>query len=210
MVNNNITVSIPTEKQIINHMQVEKFRAKGLLLLSPRVFPDPRGFFCERYKKSVFSEAGLDVDFVQDNFSRSAPGVLRGLHYQWDKPQGKLVTCLSGQIFDVAVDIRHGSPTFGVVTSVVLSGDKPQWFWIPAGFAHGFYVMGNQHADIFYKCDAEYCPQAEGGVSWADAQLAIQWPGVHSPSQVFLSPRDEKMPGLAEYKKNPRFQWSET
>lgn len=203
-------ISQSIEKTVVQHLQVEKFAAEGLLLVTSRVFPDPRGFFCERYKQSVFNEVGIDVQFVQDNFSRSAPGVLRGLHYQWQEPQGKLVTCLSGQIFDVAVDVRFGSPTFGHVTSVVLSGDKPQWFWIPPGFAHGFYVMGAQHADIFYKCNAEYNPQAEGGISWSDRELAIDWPGVHDMSQVFLSPRDEKMPSFADYKKNPRFHWRKT
>ena len=183
-------------------MTVDLFPVQGLKLITLRSFPDDRGFFCERFKLSQFQEAGLPTNWLQDNFSRSAPNVLRGLHYQWEKPQGKLVTCLSGKILDVAVDIRAGSKTFGHVTRVEMSGDKPQWFWVPAGFAHGFYVLGNQPADVLYKCDAEYNPKCESGIRWNDESLKIDW----STKNPVVSGRDQIMQSFEDYKKDPKFK----
>lgn len=184
-------------------MIVEKFPVEGLALIHSKSFPDNRGFFCERFKASVFQEAGLPHQFVQDNFSRSNSRVLRGLHYQWDKPQGKLVTCLRGRIFDVAVDIRVGSPTFGQVTTVELSGSEPRWFWIPAGFAHGFCVLGDEEADVFYKCDNEYSPKCEAGIRFDDQHLNIHWP----QSNLQVSQRDAEMQTFEVYQKDPKFFW---
>jgi dTDP-4-dehydrorhamnose 3,5-epimerase len=184
-------------------LNIETFPVEGLKLITLRNFPDDRGFFVERFKTSQFKDLGLPTKFVQDNFSRSSSRVLRGLHYQWEKPQGKLVTCTAGKIFDVAVDIRAGSPTYGRVTSVELSGEKPQWFWIPPGFAHGFCVVGDQDADVFYKCTAEYNPQCESGIRWSDESFKIEWP-IKTPQ---VSPRDEQMQSFFDYQKNPKFKW---
>jgi dTDP-4-dehydrorhamnose 3,5-epimerase len=186
-------------------LQVETFPISDLKLITLKSLPDPRGFFVERFKKSAFEEVGLPTNFVQDNFSRSAPKVLRGLHYQWNQPQGKLVTCLHGKIFDVAVDIRVDSPTFGQHVSLILDGDKPQWFWVPVGFAHGFCVIGETDADIFYKCTAEYGPKGEGGIRWSDPALKIEWP-FPNPD---ISARDDQMGSLQDYLKAPRFQWTD-
>jgi dTDP-4-dehydrorhamnose 3,5-epimerase len=185
-------------------LQIDTFPISGLKLVTLKKIPDPRGFFVERFRLSKFTEAGLPTNFVQDNFSRSAPGILRGLHYQWDQPQGKLVTCMQGRIFDVAVDLRVGSPTFGQSVSIELDGSNPQWFWVPAGFAHGFCVIGNQDADIFYKCTAEYNPKGENGIRWSDPALKIKWP----TEQPHISGRDDQMGSLEDYLKNPHFHWS--
>ncbi len=185
-------------------MTVDTFALQGLKLITLKSFADARGFFCERFKLSAFREMGLPTDFIQDNFSRSAPKVLRGLHFQWEKPQGKLVTCLTGRIFDVAVDIRAGSPTWGQWQGVELSGDKPQWFWIPAGFAHGFCVLGDQPADVMYKVDAEYNAKCESGIQWNDPELKVDWP-LRAPT---VSERDAVMGTFADYSKNPKFHWS--
>jgi dTDP-4-dehydrorhamnose 3,5-epimerase len=189
-------------KKIGVTMKIDVFPAQGLKLITLKSFPDDRGFFCERFKLSQFEEMGLPIKFVQDNFSRSHPNTLRGLHYQWEKPQGKLVTCLSGKILDIVVDIRFGSKTFGSVTRVELSGDLPQWFWVPAGFAHGFYVLGNQQADVLYKCDAEYNPKFESGIRWSDETLNISWPTMKPQ----VSNRDQVMPSFEDYKKSPVFR----
>lgn len=181
-------------------MMVETLQIPDLKLITMKSFGDSRGFFTERFKESLFKEQGLPTHFVQDNFSRSAKGVLRGLHYQWERPQGKLVTCMSGKIFDVAVDIRKSSPTFGQHVAIELSGELPQWLWIPAGFAHGFCVVTDS-ADLFYKCTAEYNPSCESGILWRDSALNIQWP-IQDP---LLSGRDEKMQSWNEYIQNPQF-----
>lgn len=181
-------------------MMVETLQIPDLKLITMKSFGDSRGFFTERFKESLFKEQGLPTHFVQDNFSRSAKGVLRGLHYQWERPQGKLVTCMSGKIFDVAVDIRKSSPTFGQHVAIELSGELPQWLWIPAGFAHGFCVVSDS-ADLFYKCTAEYNPSCESGILWRDSALNIQWP-IQDP---LLSGRDEKMQSWNEYIQNPQF-----
>lgn len=187
-------------------MNVQEFPVSGLKLLTLKSYPDERGFFCERFKQSYFQEikfpGSMPTPFVQDNFSRSKARVLRGLHYQWDRPQGKLVTCLAGKILDVAVDLRVSSKTFGVVTQVELSGEVPQWFWIPAGFAHGFCVLGEQEADILYKCDQEYNSAGESGIRFDDPDLKIKWPS----EKLVVSERDRKMASLQDYKRSPRFQ----
>jgi dTDP-4-dehydrorhamnose 3,5-epimerase len=157
-------------------LEIQKFDIEGPLLIHLKTFHDNRGFFVERYNEAKFKELGLPTKFVQDNFSRSAYGVLRGLHYQFNPPQGKLVSCTSGEIFDVAVDVRKGSPTFGKHVSVTLNGDRPASFWIPAGFAHGFCVTSKDGADVLYKVDNLWSPGGEGSILWNDADLGIQWP----------------------------------
>lgn len=167
-----------------------------VLLLEPRVFRDARGFFFESHNRAAFAEAtGGDVDFVQDNHSRSSKGVLRGLHYQISRPQGKLVRVLSGAIFDVAVDLRAGSPTFGRWTGTELSGDNFLQMWIPAGFAHGFLVL-SESADVHYKTTDYYAPAAERCLRWDDPALGIQWPQV--AGGPLLSGKDQQGLSLAQ------------
>lgn len=165
----------------------------GCVVIEPRVFGDARGFFYEGWNRSRFAEAGLDFNVVQSNVSSSARGVLRGLHYQWPKPQGKLVSVLEGEVWDVAVDIRRGSPTFGQWTAVVLSAENKRHFWIPEGFAHGFVAL-SETALFNYVCTETYDRDADAGVRWDDARLAIDWP-VSSP---VLSDKDAKLPFLAD------------
>lgn len=184
-------------------MQVIPFEIQGPKLISLTSFRDDRGFFVERFRKDLFANAGFDPEaFCQDNFSRSNPGVLRGLHGQFDEPQGKLVTCISGRIFDVAVDVRAGSPTFGQAATAVLSGDEPMWMWVPVGFAHGFCVLGDQPADVLYKVDRPFRAGGEFGIRWDDPELAISWPVDGPPT---LSAKDQALPSFAEYRKAPRF-----
>ena len=147
-----------------------------VMLIEPKVFGDTRGFFFESFNQKVFNEeTGLNVNFVQDNHSRSAKGVLRGLHYQVQQPQGKLVRVVSGAVFDVAVDIRKSSPTFGKWTGVELSEENQMQFWVPAGFAHGFIVLSDT-ADFLYKTTEYYAPQHERCIAWDDPALGIEWP----------------------------------
>jgi len=180
-------------------MTVTRLDIEGLALIDLKLFGDARGFFVERFQESRFIDAGLPVRFVQDNHSRSAPGVLRGLHYQTAPAQGKLVGVLRGRILDVVADIRLGSPTFGKTYSVELSDMNARLLWIPAGFAHGFCVLGDEPADLIYKVDEVYAPASEGGILWNDPELAIDWP-LASPT---LSARDLKLPTLASYSANP-------
>jgi dTDP-4-dehydrorhamnose 3,5-epimerase len=162
---------------------------------------DDRGFFTERFRADELKTLGLKENFVQDNFSHSIHKVLRGLHYQWDRPQGKLVTCVRGRIFDVAVDLRRLSPTYGQTISIILSGDEPGWFWIPAGFAHGFVTLSEDGADVWYKVNNYYNGSAEGAIRWDDPSLKIQWP-VTDP---IVSPKDEAAPSFTTYMSHPRF-----
>lgn len=182
-------------------MKITEFAIQGPKLIELKSFKDDRGFFVERFKKSIFDELNLPCDFIQDNFSRSTPKVLRGVHYQYSPPQGKLVTALSGRIYDVAVDIRKNSPTFGQHVAIELDGATPSWFWVPAGFAHGFCVMGDQCADVLYKVDNYYNAQGESGIIWNDLDLRIPWP-LKNP---LLSPKDAAMQTFADYKKTPIF-----
>jgi dTDP-4-dehydrorhamnose 3,5-epimerase len=166
----------------------------GVVVVEPRVFRDDRGFFYESFNSDAFAqhaEQGLPTAFVQDNHSRSTERVLRGLHFQLHRPQGKLITCVRGTIYDVAVDIRVGSPTFGQWTGVTLSGDEPRYVWIPAGFAHGFCTL-SPVADVIYKCTDLYVPGDDRGVLWSDSAIGITWP-VKVP---ILSPKDERHAGL--------------
>ena len=165
----------------------------GCLLLEPRVFGDSRGYFYESFNHDQLAAHGLQPAFVQGNVSRSARGVLRGLHYQWPNPQGKYISVLEGEVYDVAVDIRRGSPTFGRHAAVVLSAENKRQFWIPEGFAHGFVVL-SEHAVFSYLCTRTYDAAADAGIRWNDAALAIDWP-VAEPS---LSEKDAKAPFLAE------------
>jgi dTDP-4-dehydrorhamnose 3,5-epimerase len=146
-----------------------------VLHIQPKVFGDERGFFMETYSEQRYKEMGIGYRFVQDNHSRSAHGVLRGLHYQLKRPQGKLVRVVSGEVFDVAVDIRKGSPTFGHAVWEILSAGMKNQFWVPPGFAHGFCVL-SESADFEYKCTDFYDPSDEGSVLWSDPDLQIPWP----------------------------------
>ena len=159
-----------------------------VIRIEPKVFQDPRGFFLESYQKRQFSEAGIDVEFVQDNHSQSGQGTLRGLHYQIRQPQGKLVRVTAGEIFDVAVDIRQGSPTFGKWVGEYLSADNKSMLWVPAGFAHGFYVT-TPNAEVLYKATDYYAPEWERTILWNDSVLEIAWP--ISDGKFILSPKDE-------------------
>jgi dTDP-4-dehydrorhamnose 3,5-epimerase len=174
--------------------QVRRLSIPDVLLIEPRVFRDARGLFMETYKQSELAAHGITCGFVQDNFSRSVRGVLRGLHYQKPpKAQAKLVMVLRGEVYDVAVDIRQGSPTYGRWVGVWLTDRTPQMLFIPEGFAHGFCVVSEQ-ADFGYKVSAEYAPELDAGILWSDPQLAIEWP-VQKP---LLSPKDLRLPPLAE------------
>lgn len=146
-----------------------------VLLIEPRVFPDERGFFLESYQKRNFQEIGITGDFVQDNHSKSCQGTLRGLHYQIHQPQGKLVRVIAGEVFDVAVDLRKHSPTFGRWTGAYLSAENKSQMWVPAGFAHGFYVT-SPNAEVLYKASDYYAPQWERSILWNDPAIGIQWP----------------------------------
>ncbi len=174
-------------------MKVIQTRLPGCVAIEPDVFGDARGFFYESYNADKFKAAGLDLRFVQANVSRSARGVLRGLHYQWPNPQGKLVSVVEGEVFDVAVDIRRGSPTFGQWAGVMLTAENHRHFWVPEGFAHGFVVL-SEFATFAYQCTALYDAKADAGVRWDDAAIAIDWP-VSAP---LLSGKDEKAPLLAD------------
>jgi len=146
-----------------------------VILVNPRVFSDPRGFFLETYRQDLFALSGIDKSFVQDNHSASTKGVLRGLHYQIRQPQGKLVRVVVGEVFDVAVDLRRQSPTFGRWVGVTLSAEKKNQLWVPPGFAHGFYVT-SEKAEILYKATDYYAPQWERSLLWNDPALGIDWP----------------------------------
>lgn len=170
-------------------MEVIKTNIEGLLIIKPKVFGDDRGFFLETYQQNKYQALGIAETFVQDNRSRSTKGVLRGLHFQKTKPQGKLVTVTQGTVFDVAVDLRPNSPTFGQHESIILTEENKLQFYIPPGFAHGFCVLSDI-ADFEYKCTEFYDPMDEGGIIWNDPVLAIQWP-IDAPS---LSGKDLNQP----------------
>jgi dTDP-4-dehydrorhamnose 3,5-epimerase len=173
-------------------MKVLSTELDGALVIEPIVFGDQRGFFLESFQKQRYRDAGIDTEFVQDNISFSVRHTLRGLHYQYPRGQAKLVQVLQGEIYDVAVDIRQGSPTFGRWAGVVLSGENRHQFFLPEGFAHGFCVM-SATALFMYKCSAYYAPEDEGGICWNDPDLGIPWP-VQAP---ILSERDRTLPPLS-------------
>lgn len=174
-------------------MNVVSTAIPGVLIIEPKIFGDQRGFFLETFRADRYAGSGIAGPFVQDNLSRSAYGVLRGLHLQNPRAQGKLVTVMRGRVLDVAVDVRGGSPTFGQHVAVELSEENRRQFWIPRGFAHGFVVL-SESADFFYKCDEIYSPADEVTVRWNDPTIGIDW-GVAEPS---LSARDAAAPLLAD------------
>ena len=159
-------------------------------IIQPTVLGDQRGYFMETWSQQHFSAGGLEINFIQDNHSHSSQGILRGLHYQIKHPQGKLVRVVTGKVFDVAVDIRQDSLTFGQWVGVVLSDENHQMLWVPPGFAHGFYVMSDQ-ADFLYKCTDIYAPEYERCIKWDDAEIGIEWPLVDK-QQPLLSEKDKK------------------
>jgi dTDP-4-dehydrorhamnose 3,5-epimerase len=171
-------------------------RIKGVYIIDVKTYGDNRGYFMETYKESDFKEAGLDYNFVQDNQSSSRKGVLRGLHFQKTHPQAKLVRVLKGEVFDVAVDLRKNSPTYGQWVGVILSEENKRQFMIPRGFAHGFVVMSD-YAEFAYKCDDLYHPEDEGGIMWNDPAIGIEWPEV---GELILSEKDKVHPSLADLK----------
>lgn len=184
-------------------MNVIETSLPGVLIIEPKVFGDARGFFMETWNGTRYEEAGIPNHFVQDNLSYSALGVLRGLHFQNPNPQGKLVSVLEGEVFDVAVDIRVGSSTFGEWTGVILSAENKRQFWVPPDFAHGF-VVTSDAALFSYKCTEYYAPASEGSVLWNDPEIGIDWP-VADPT---LSDKDRTAAPLAEMSEDtlPRYR----
>ncbi|MEH2928524.1 dTDP-4-dehydrorhamnose 3,5-epimerase [Candidatus Ventrimonas sp. KK005] len=177
-------------------IQVTRCDIEGLCVIEPTVFKDERGYFVETYNQKDFEEAGLNLMFVQDNQSMSVRGVLRGLHYQKEYPQGKLVRVLRGSVFDVAVDLREGSRTFGKWFGVELTEENKKMFYIPKGFAHGFLVL-SEEAEFAYKCTDFYHPGDEGGIAWDDPQIGICWP-LQEGVELILSEKDKKWGGLSD------------
>lgn len=169
---------------------------RGVYVIDVKTYGDHRGYFMETYKESAFAEAGLNYSFVQDNQSSSRKGVVRGLHFQRTHPQAKLVRVLKGEVFDVAVDLRKNSDTYGKWVGVLLSESNHRQFLIPRGFAHGFMVVSD-HAEFAYKCDEFYHPEDEGGILWNDPSIGIQWPDA---DKVILSEKDQRYPTLCESK----------
>ena len=181
-------------------MKIVETAIEGPLIIEPQVFGDERGFFMESWSQAKFADAGLDIDFVQDNHSRSQKGVLRGMHFQNPGPQGKLVRVVSGAVFDVAVDLRRSSPTFGKWTGVELSAANKRMFWVPQGFAHGFLTLEDD-TDFLYKCDAPYAPQQEHSLAWDDPDVGIEWP--LDGLDVQLSAKDREGTALADLEAFP-------
>jgi dTDP-4-dehydrorhamnose 3,5-epimerase len=156
-------------------MNIIRTKLAGAIIIEPKVFGDHRGFFLETYQRDRYIEADISLDFIQDNHSRSSKGVLRGLHFQKTKPQGKLVRVVRGEVFDVVVDIREGSPTFGQWEGVLLNEENKRQFYVPPGFAHGFVTLSDT-ADFEYKCTDYYDPSDEGAIRWNDPEIGIEWP----------------------------------
>ena len=175
-------------------MKVIKTKLDGCVVIEPTVYGDDRGFFLETFRESIYRKtAGITLPFVQDNHSRSSKGVLRGLHFQKSKPQGKLVRVVKGEVYDVAVDIRQGSPTYSQWMAIVLSEENKKQVWIPPGFAHGFLVL-SEVADFEYKCTDYYDPSDEGSILWSDPDLGIKWP----VSNPILSDKDKNADKLVD------------
>jgi dTDP-4-dehydrorhamnose 3,5-epimerase len=174
-------------------------------IMEPQLFGDARGFFMETWRDDAFKEQVADVSFVQDNHSKSSQGILRGLHYQIKHPQGKLVRVIAGEVFDVAVDLRKGSPTFGRWAGVVLSSDNRRLLWVPPGFAHGFYVM-SEEAEFVYKCTDYYAPEYERSILWNDPAISIEWPLVDGKPPM-LSSKDEE--GLS-FDDSEAYDWEQS
>lgn len=171
-------------------------KIRDLYIIEPTIFGDERGYFMETYSKKDFFKAGLTMEFVQDNESKSRKGVLRGLHFQTQKTQGKLVRVTSGAVYDVAVDLRKGSPTYGQWKGVLLTSENKKQFYIPEGFAHGFLVVSDE-ATFDYKCTNFYAPEYDGGVLWNDPEIGIEWP-LEGIDKILLSEKDKKQKTLKE------------
>ncbi len=184
----------------MGQITVESCGIEGLKVITPKVFGDERGYFMETYNYNDFKGAGIDRVFVQDNQSSSGKGVLRGLHFQIEHPQAKLVRVVRGEVFDVAVDLREGSATFGQWHGVVLSAENRKQFYIPEGFAHGYLVLSD-YAEFCYKCTDFYHPGDEGGLRWNDPDLGIDWP-LPEGVELNINERDRNWSGIKEYKKN--------
>ena len=177
-------------------IKVTRCEIEGLCVVEPTVFGDDRGYFVETYNYNDFKAEGLDMIFVQDNQSMSVKGVLRGLHYQKQFPQGKLVRCVRGTVFDVAVDLRASSKTYGKWYGVELSAENKKQFYIPEGFAHGFIVLSDE-AEFAYKCTDFYHPGDEGGLAWNDPEIGVEWP-IEEGMELIISEKDQKWGGLSE------------
>ncbi len=177
-------------------IKVTRCEIEGLCVIEPTVFCDERGYFVETYNYNDFKEQGLAMQFVQDNQSMSVRGVLRGLHYQKQYPQGKLVRCIRGRVFDVAVDLRASSQTYGRWFGVELSDENKKQFYIPEGFAHGFLVLSKE-AEFAYKCTDFYRPGDEGGLAWNDPEIGVDWP-IEEGMELIISEKDTKWGGLSE------------
>ena len=169
---------------------------EGLFIIEPTVFGDERGFFMETYHTKEFYEAGINVTFVQDNHSKSKKGVLRGLHFQYKNPQGKLVRVIKGEVYDVAVDLRKGSSTYGKWEGVILSEENKKQFYVPEGFAHGFLVLSDD-AEFTYKCTNFYDADDEGGILWNDPDVGIEWP-INNINEIISSEKDKKLKKLKD------------
>ena len=184
-------------------MNIRDVELPGVLLFEPVVYADDRGFFLETFREEHLTDFAEPLHFVQENHSRSKQGVLRGLHYQVNRPQGKLVRVLRGAVFDVAVDLRSGSPTFGRSFGVILDDISHHQLFVPPGFAHGFLVL-SEVADVAYKCTSYYDPDSEGGIRWNDEALGIEWPlDLLKGTEIQLSSRDRNWPTLAEQQNLP-------
>lgn len=180
----------------MSKISVTKCDIEGLYVIEPKVFPDARGYFMETYNQNDFKEEGLNMTFVQDNQSMSVKGVLRGLHFQKEHPQGKLVRVIKGEVYDVAVDLRKNSKTFGKYFGVILSAENKKQFYIPEGFAHGFLVLSDE-AEFAYKCTDFYRLGDEGGLLWNDENIGIEWP-ISSDMELNISEKDKKWLGLKD------------
>ena len=181
----------------MGQFQFTKTGIEGLVVVEPKVFGDNRGYFMETYNYNDFKAAGLDMVFVQDNQSKSKKGVIRGLHFQKKNPQGKLVRVVSGEVYDVAVDLRRGSDTYGKWYGVLLSAENKKQFYVPEGFAHGFVVM-SETAEFVYKCTRFYDPSDEGGLMWNDPEIGIDWP-VPENAELLLSEKDQHHQPLKDF-----------
>lgn len=180
----------------MSNFEFKKTKIKGIYIIETKVFGDNRGYFMETYNKEQFEKAGLTMDFVQDNESKSSKGVLRGLHFQKKHSQGKLVRVTKGKVFDVGVDLRKGSPTYGQWEGVILSDENKRQFYIPEGFAHGFLVLSDE-AVFNYKCTDLYAPEFEGGVMWNDPDINVQWP-LEGIDNILLSEKDKVHPHIKD------------
>jgi len=178
-------------------MKISTTPLSGLLIIDLDIYSDERGFFVEKFNQKKFKELGVECDFVQDNFSISNPEVLRGLHYQTNPSQAKLVGCVSGRIWDVAVDIRKSSPTFGQYFGIELTLENGKLLFIPEGFAHGFCVLGNEKAGVVYKVNNYFSKDGDGGIFFDDKQIGIKWPS----NNLIISEKDKNLPSLNEYLK---------